>query len=98
MVKQLPDKFVAGLLSAILLSLAFYFFIEIYILPLGESENLKKFLSYPRPYLYVLALHAILLRLLMVNYDKQQFSKGWILGVFIFALYIFYGINHLPHA
>lgn len=97
MVRRLPDKFIAGFVSALFLSMAFYFFIEIYIAPLGESENLKKFLAYPRPYLYVLAIQAILLRIFMINYEKESFSKGWILGVFIFALYIFYGIQHLKH-
>jgi hypothetical protein len=97
MKNKIPDIFIPGFICSVLLSLLFFLFFEYAVFPFAAEESVQKFFSFPLPYFYLIALEIIFMRILFINWHKQEFAKGWMTGVFIFAFFIFYRIKLLNH-
>jgi len=50
-------------------------------------------ISRTESYFIVFALQLVFLRIMMINFQKQHFARGWMFSVFIFALFVFYLIK-----
>ena len=87
MFKKIPDTFHIGALSALALSVLAWLLIsrtESYIV----TSALKDYLAFPRLYFIVFALQLVFLRIMMINFQKQHFARGWMFSVlFLLCLY-----------
>jgi hypothetical protein len=92
MFKKIPDSFHYGIISSLLLSFIAYLTINQFDATVNDAL-LKKYLGFPRLYFLMFLLQLIVLRIMMITHHKQHFGRGWMTGVFIFALFVFYLIK-----
>ncbi len=88
------DNFFLGVFFDAVFSSAFYLLLTVVLKPLTEATNFGSLFFYPKPELFTLIATIILFRVFMINLQMQKFGKGWLLGVFIFALGFFYKYYH----
>ena len=92
MFKKIPDTFHIGALLALIVSVLAWLLISRTEVLIATSA-LKDYLAFLRLYFIVFALQLVFLRIMMVNFQKQHFARGWMFSVFIFALFVFYLIK-----
>jgi hypothetical protein len=88
------DKGVVGFACASVFTVGLYFILAIYARKLLEHYDKAFILFYPKAELFILVIDVVLFRVFMINLQKQQFGKGWLIVVFIFALWFFYNHYH----
>lgn len=91
------DNFFIGFFGCVVLTLILYFFMTEVLRPLAENFNKGYILFYPKAELFILVTDILLFRIFMINLQKQNFGKGWLLSVFIFAMYFFYNYYNHNH-
>ena len=88
------DNFFVGLAASGVFTIALYFFFTGVLRPFAEEHGKSVILFYPKAELYILVIDILLFRLFMIKLQKEEFAKGWLLSVFIFAMYFFYNYYH----
>ena len=84
------DNFFIGFLGCSVLTISLYFLMTEFLRPLAENFNKGFIFFYPKAELYILVTDVILFRVFMINLQIQNFGKGWLFSLFIFAMYFFY--------